>query len=196
MDTGQITAPPRAVSVARQVLALGVDSPTGVEVGVFRGEFSVALDSLVPRLTLYMVDCWATPDPESDYAKTGDGIARLPQTRQEMFYNRVLAKAKTMHDAIVIRAYSPGEAEAFSSMPQDFVFIDADHSKSGVLADLRGWWPVVRPGGLLCGHDWGIHGVKPALEEWLPTVGASTADIVRGEDMTWFLKKPAQNAQG
>jgi len=192
MDSQHITAPPRAVSVARQVLALGVDSPTGVEVGVFRGEFSVALDSLVPRLTLYMVDCWATPDPESDYAKTGDGLARLPPQRFERLYQRARANAEHMHNPIIIRAYSPGAAEAFRALPQDFVFIDADHSKSGVLADLGGWWPVVRPGGLLCGHDWGIYGVKPAVEEWLPTVGASTADIVTGEDMTWFLKKPAQ----
>lgn len=35
----------------------------------------------------------------------------------------------------------------------DLVFIDADHSYSSAIADIRSWWPKVREHGLLCGHD-------------------------------------------
>lgn len=35
----------------------------------------------------------------------------------------------------------------------DLVFIDGDHSYTSTLADIIGWLPKVRPGGILAGHD-------------------------------------------
>jgi hypothetical protein len=35
----------------------------------------------------------------------------------------------------------------------DMVFIDADHRYSGIKKDIETWYPKVRPGGILCGHD-------------------------------------------
>lgn len=35
----------------------------------------------------------------------------------------------------------------------DFVFIDADHTYESLLQDLGAWWPLVRPGGAIAGHD-------------------------------------------
>lgn len=52
-----------------------------------------------------------------------------------------------------------GTVEAAERLPGegfagcDFVFVDADHSYEGVLADLRAWWPLVRVGGAIAGHD-------------------------------------------
>lgn len=35
----------------------------------------------------------------------------------------------------------------------DAVYLDADHSYSAVVADIEAWLPLVRSGGILCGHD-------------------------------------------
>lgn len=45
----------------------------------------------------------------------------------------------------------------------DLVFIDADHSCEAVAADIMAWWPKVRDGGILCGHD---YIPLPTAESW------------------------------
>jgi hypothetical protein len=56
----------------------------------------------------------------------------------------------------------------------DFVFIDADHSYTGVLNDIRHWAPKVKMGGIVMGHDIdrGEHfvGVRKAAEECFKAV--------------------------
>jgi predicted O-methyltransferase YrrM len=49
----------------------------------------------------------------------------------------------------------------------DLIFIDAEHSYDAALADIRAWAPRVRPGGVLCGHDYQAAwpGVIRAVEE-------------------------------
>ena len=36
----------------------------------------------------------------------------------------------------------------------DSVFIDGDHNAAEVMADCQAWWPLLREGGTLCGHDY------------------------------------------
>jgi hypothetical protein len=68
----------------------------------------------------------------------------------------------------VHRALSSMEASAcYENESLDFVFIDASHDFASVLADLRAWWPKVKPGGTLAGHDHTHHfpGVEQACHE-------------------------------
>jgi len=52
--------------------------------------------------------------------------------------------------------------------PADMIFIDGDHSYEGAKTDILTWRPLLKPGGLLCGHDSDWPGVTQALEELLP----------------------------
>jgi predicted O-methyltransferase YrrM len=36
----------------------------------------------------------------------------------------------------------------------DSIFIDADHHAAEVAADVEAWWPLLRDGGIMCGHDY------------------------------------------
>ena len=56
----------------------------------------------------------------------------------------------------------------------DMVFIDAAHDYENVKADIIAWKPLVKPGGLLCGHDWGHPPIVQAVREILGTPKSSS----------------------
>jgi hypothetical protein len=53
----------------------------------------------------------------------------------------------------------------------DLIFLDAEHSYDAVSKDMHAWWPHLRTGGILCGHDFSIRwpGVIWAVRKFLPT---------------------------
>src|SRR6185437_1246590 len=57
---------------------------------------------------------------------------------------------------------------AWKGTQADMVFLDGSHDYASVCADITAAKKVLRPGGLLCGHDADNPDVKRALEETLP----------------------------
>lgn len=50
----------------------------------------------------------------------------------------------------------------------DMIFLDAMHDYDNVRADIKRWYPHLRPGGVMAFHDYGHHdfpGVKQAVDE-------------------------------
>jgi hypothetical protein len=168
----------------------------GVEVGVSRGETSGLLLREFPRLTLYMVDPWGTYDTRHPYRKSGDSCAALTEQQQQDNYEA--AERATLHAAsrrLLVRLPSHEAAHDFASRGTtgfDFAFVDGDHTLSAVQLDIRSWWPLVRSGGLLVGHDIdhprdrrGLWGVRLAVEEHERQTGVPFD--VRGS-CWWFVK--------
>lgn len=65
-------------------------------------------------------------------------------------------------------ATSVQASRQFDDESLDFVFIDADHEYESVKADIAAWWPKVKPGGILAGHDFApeFPGVEQAVREF------------------------------
>ena len=87
--------------------------------------------------------------------------------------------AKEAHDKVVI-------VNAQAVKEADIVFIDALHDYDSVYEDIRLWWPRVRVGGMLCGHDFNHQwpGVERAVADSfnLMQVGVTS-------DSVWFVLK-------
>jgi predicted O-methyltransferase YrrM len=58
-------------------------------------------------------------------------------------------------------------AKLFGGQTFNLVFIDTPHDYASVIADLRAWLPLVKPGGIIAGHDYCPQwpGVAKALDE-------------------------------
>lgn len=72
----------------------------------------------------------------------------------------------------IIRKYSQEAANQLSHVrgKLDLVFIDAGHAYDNVILDIHTWLPMLRSGGLLCGHDYEQpdNDVSRAVKELLP----------------------------
>lgn len=160
---------------------------TGAEVGVHRGHTSEVLLRELSELRLWMVDPW----------RAYDGRSTL-DSQLEAAYGRAMAAALFWTEFAadrrhVLREPSPDAASRFSNGSLDFVFIDGNHLYEHVCADIRAWWPKLRRGGLMTGHDYGVYrdatglwGVQRAVDEF---VAAADRDLETGLDGTWCVIK-------
>ncbi len=157
----------------------------GAEVGVFRGNTSEALLSEFRDLSLWMVDPWSTFDGESQFDRASQ--AEFDSSMEAAMLWSEFAKNRRY----VLRQASPAAAERFSDGSLDFVFIDGNHLYENVVADITAWWPKVRRGGLMTGHDYAVYGdatgkwgVKRAVDEF---VSAADRELTLGLDGMWMV---------
>ena len=76
----------------------------------------------------------------------------------------------------ILRASTRDAAEHFVDGYFDWIYLDATHTYAEARDDLRTWWPKLRVGGLLSGHDYQFQyqargdgytfGVKDAVDEF------------------------------
>ena len=164
----------------------------GVEVGVFLGQLSRYLLENLPGLHLTLVDPWARAEPGSRYHASGEWHGTLTHWQQESFYRETLGRTDEFSARrTVLRMPSVQAATRVPDGSQDFVFIDGEHTYEAVCEDIAAWKPKVRPGGLLCGHDYANYQfpfgytVEQAVHEAADANGW-TVDV--GENFTWFCR--------
>lgn len=59
-----------------------------------------------------------------------------------------------MKKIIQCKDFSTECVKEFEDASIDFVYIDARHDRKGVLEDLQAYWPKVKMGGVIAGHDY------------------------------------------
>lgn len=175
---------------AQEILSRLGKSPAGAEIGVYQGALSRRL-LVRDDLSLIMVDSWGVY--RDTYAASGDLLAHEDEIAQHN--NRETADVLTRFAGDrrrIIQADSVAAAAEVEDASLDFVFIDADHSYEGCRRDIEAWVPKLKPGGLLCGHDF-MHpdfpdwGVERAVREFAKG-GGHRYEI--GADLTWFIRLP------
>eukprot|EP01031_Cornospumella_fuschlensis_P025083 gene25083-30297_t len=142
-----------------------------VEVGVRDGEFSDWILQNWKGKKLHVVDPWLAQD-NSLYKD----VSNVQQKEQDERYEMVKDRLTRAHAGRfeIHRKYSTDAAKEVPDNSLDFVYVDARHDYAGVKEDLEAWWPKLRPGGLLAGHDFvpdGVHkegafGVQKAVFEF------------------------------
>ncbi len=135
------------------------------EVGVFKGEFAKQILKRQPK-QLVLVDSWCH---RSGVDKSQDG-ANVSNEEFEKILQQVLKDFGSFSSVQICHNPSLVVANCYDDWHFDFVYIDACHMYESVKADLKAWWPKVKPGGILAGHDYISNkhvGVKKAVDEFL-----------------------------
>jgi hypothetical protein len=159
----------------------------GVEIGVYKGWLSCRLLAANPKMFLHMVDPWTT-ETDASYSTTEDHIASFTQEQYDDAMRKALELVKPFEGQYKIhRMTSEKASEKFDEESIDFVFIDGDHSYEGCSKDIRLWFPKLKSGGLLSGHDYRNernYGVQQAVHEFI-----GSRRLRLGLNHTWFVTK-------
>lgn len=83
-------------------------------------------------------------------------------------------------------------ARRHRAAPVTSVYLDADHNYAETKAAIEAWWPLVRPGGVLLGHDFwtGNGAVIEAVEEFFGE--CRQPFIVLPKTRIWCAEKPIE----
>lgn len=110
----------------------------GVEVGVNIGNHCAKILELWNGRLIHLIDPWVNKDNTFNYV-------------QNRFRNNT--------ERVKIHRLTSVEAsKLFDDNSLDWVYLDGDHSYSSVCADLISWYPKVKSGGVISGHDYFIPG--------------------------------------
>jgi len=126
------------------------------EVGVREGYFSKFILDNTSIKKLYAIDPWENNAELSDC----ETVFRTCKGLLDPFGDR----------AEMVKGYSPFAAEMFEDNSLDFIYIDGLHDYESVKADIAGFYPKLKVGGIISGHDYQLEdwpGVYNAVNEFI-----------------------------
>lgn len=150
-----------------------------VEIGSAYGESAELFKQLNPDLSVICIDPWScekNAQHEHDYGKIA-----FDQFKKRMKpYKKIKWIKEKSKDAIV----------NFKNESLDCVYIDANHNHDPFQQDIDIWYPKVKIGGYICGHDCSdkFPGVLQAIRE---VVGRDPDKIYC--DTSWLIKKKKED---
>ena len=166
----------------------------GVEVGVWKGQFSDFLLSNWKGEKLYSIDPWKifSADKYID-------VMNIKQVEFDEIYSDVKQLlSKYGKRSAIIRDVSVNAALQFENYSLDFVYLDGRHHYEGVKEDIESWFPKVKKNGIICGHDYlntvigeTQFGVRQAVDEFASANDCKILVTDKDEFPSWFILKTA-----
>ena len=119
----------------------------GIEIGTCRAESTAYFLEKCPN-----IDLLTTIDPYKGYQ---DWNGEITQETVDRFMEVAKKNLKKYGKRVkMLREESGNAASNFKNESVDFIFVDGDHSYDATLADCEAYYPLLKKGGLFCGHDY------------------------------------------
>ncbi|NBS69496.1 class I SAM-dependent methyltransferase [bacterium] len=164
----------------------GKDKPFVVEVGTYKGKSAVMMaDIMNGQGKILCVDTWLGAPEFWTHERDMPKVNGWP-----VIFYKFTKNVKTLGLQNVITPFPISSQQAadvlkYYGVQADVIYIDASHEYEAVLSDLKAWWPVLKPGGVMIGDDYDPNchqGVVRAVNEFFPE-GRVMYDCV------WCVKK-------
>lgn len=169
-----------------------------VEIGAWKGASALHLARTMAANgvagTVIAVDTWL--GAVDHWADTGLFAELATEHGYPSLYRTFLANVlrENLADRVLplpLDSVNAAELLRLRGVTADVIHLDAGHEESSVAADLRAWWPVLRPGGLFIADDYDslggrFPGVCHAVDAFCAEVGVEGPWSQRGKAK--FLK--------
>lgn len=138
------------------------------EIGVDSGQNAYQLMTANPTLRMLLVD------NHRDFKGRDHYLHKLSALHKNMWPLRSRATFVSQNAVDAAAVVAPGVF--------DLIFLDCDKQFS-LIDIMRAWWPAMRPGSIIAGHDWLQGDVARAAHEFAGEVGMV---LVLGLDV-WYM---------
>ena len=188
----------KTYSFTKKFIKLNKNLRIGLEVGVAAGSH---IDSILKNTSvkkMYGVDPYLFYERNDEKPLIKDlmlffKIYSITKESKKKIFNSFFELAKKKLSKYgrrveLIRKSSKAAAEEFKNRTLDFVFIDANHSFKNCYQDIQLWYPKIKMGGYLMGHDYNMDyfpGVVRAVNKSFKRERISV-DL---KSEVWFVKK-------
>ena len=126
-----------------------------VEIGAYSGEGTEVLAKYFKEVLA--VDPWLNGYDINDVASQ--------QCPMKFVFEAFQTRTTPLGNVGFLRSKSLDALPSVGDESLDLIYVDGDHRYEAVVADIQGWKPKLRKGGVMAGHDWNMQGVKKALSE-------------------------------
>lgn len=171
-----------------------------VELGSYQGRSTVYMAEYLQiekknDIEFYAVDLWPTRGLVSAAENYSTDMfheeeLRISDNLSESLYHTFihnLMRTNTINRVRMIRETSWLAADIFKDNSIYFLFIDAGHEYHQIKRDIIAWYPKIKIGGVIAGHDIAsFEGVQKAVAELLPQ-----AIVHELDGNSWFYRKIA-----
>jgi predicted O-methyltransferase YrrM len=163
------------------IMGLGNDIKC-IEIGVNLGFNSCMLLDSCPNIKeLIGVD---------HYIAYQDWQGFIDQTMQDMAWSIFSENLDILGPKFtLLKASSVEAAKQLADDSFDFIFIDADHSMRAILQDLDSYWPKLKSGGIMAGHDSNLFSVNFSVLSWTRNKGINPSEIQTVSNNAWWWQK-------
>jgi Methyltransferase domain len=165
----------RETSARKKLLDALPKNGVGVEIGVWKGDFSAQLLKAAAPKLLHLVDPWIASTSEDRASEAWYGADKITQNGMDSIHDAVVARFANdvaRGSVVIHRTTAEAALGPMAAASVDYVYVDGDHSYDGVTTDLALASRITRNGGLICADDylldaWWKDGVVRAIHELL-----------------------------
>lgn len=142
------------------------------EVGVKSGEFFKWLTKNNPKLSV-AVDLWDlyTIPSQNDLNYDIGDIKKFESEFRHKFKDTIIHKMSSIE-----------ASKLFENFMFDLIYLDADHTYESTKSDMYAWYPKVKSGGILAGHDYCEYYINATSTEF--GVIKAVDEFIKENDLT------------
>lgn len=160
---------------------------TGAEIGVHTGEYTA---QFAPHLTgtFYAIDPWACW-PEHVCSGGAYREKYYPGSIEKTEKARLTAISRTekYNHVKILRLTSLEASLGIADESLDMVYVDGNHLYQYAWIDLWNYWPKLRDGGIMSGHDLNFSSVTKAVKEFVAKANVAYWYVMENEHPTSFF---------
>lgn len=166
-----------------------------IELGSWKGASAVHMAQLCRarqlNCTILCIDTWL--GGRDTYTDLDQYPELLPAAGRFRLFEKFLTNIKRLGLSDMVFPMPSTTVDAADTLQKmgvtaDLVYVDASHEEEDVAKDLRAFWQIVRPGGVLLGDDYaaGWPGVIKAVDAFAPEIGQVPQNI----GTKYVIRKP------